>query len=475
MRYFDSNHHTVMNSIREVYAKTRLGFVIQCNLLVKVYPSLSEGIEIVGVFSKSNSYSTNKNVLLADSVTGEIYGLTLSSYENFGIHPAICYGNELNTAKVNLLQLFPLITKIEDLVTKNINFSSQMLDTEVIFANHIYQKNNLGGIGYPTKKEQAFKKYHVKIEVSEVMTYDTEGFSVIAVSFEEANFIRKEGTRGTLISEKDEADQTNKNNVTSFNSNRSLTHRQDSKKSRRSLSVDREASMNEQEIEEMNLKAEKERKLKEKKQMLKVKVVPLRIKMLYLMTSLTMLLCYCFQSFFLAWKIRIDSLLTESLNSIRHIKKRESILPDIAYDVMRVNDIHLYAPLTQQQSPGCFPSRCKEQLGLQDGALQAVRLSDRAGLLDPQKILLNSRAAVRRLRLHLHRQAERQDPSVSHRHGLQDNRLSREHLPRAADAADDPPLRHNHHESAAALLHHRGELPEPVPRRAGGRRADLQR
>ena len=341
MRYFDSNHNSVMNSIREVYAKTRLGFVIQCNLLVKVYPSLSEGIEIVGVFSKSNSYSTNKNVLLADSVTGEIYGITLSCYENFGIHPAVCYGNELNTAKVNLLQLFPLITKIEDLVNKNINFSSQMLDTEVIFANHIYQKNNLGGIGYPIKKEQAFKKYHVKIEVSEVMTYDTEGFSVIAVSFEEANFIRKEGTRGTVISEKDEAEMTNKNNATSFNSNRSLTHRQDSKKSRRSLSVDREASMSEHEIEEMNLKAEKERKLKEKKQMLKVKVVPLRIKMLYLMTSLTMVLCYCFQTFFLVWKIRIDNLLTESLNSIKHIKKRESILPDIAYDVMRVSDIHL--------------------------------------------------------------------------------------------------------------------------------------
>ena len=53
-RYFDNNRETIINTQRRVYAMNRRGFIIPCDLLVKIIPDLSDGIKIVGMFAKIN-------------------------------------------------------------------------------------------------------------------------------------------------------------------------------------------------------------------------------------------------------------------------------------------------------------------------------------------------------------------------------------------------------------------------------------
>ena len=91
-RYFENNKETIINTQRRVYAMNRRGFMIPCDLLVKVIPDLSSGIRIVGMFSKIN-LRTQPNRILIDANSGDIVGITKEVYENFGIHPALCYGN----------------------------------------------------------------------------------------------------------------------------------------------------------------------------------------------------------------------------------------------------------------------------------------------------------------------------------------------------------------------------------------------
>ena len=336
-RYFSTNNTIVMNKAREIYAKSRLGFVIPCNLLIKVFPSLSGGVNVVGIFTKSNSAYLSKNIILADLKSGEILAVTESCYRNFGIHPAICYGSGSNVKKVILPQLFPLIKSMENLMEKNINFRDQILDSELIFTNHIYQKNNLSGIGSPEKKDLAFKKYPVKLELSETMTHGLDNFEVISIKFEEVAFIRNASARGgTLISEKNNNRPESEKKEGNYSS-RSITIR--SKKTIKSMSTERDVELSEAEIEEMNVKAEKERKLKEKKQMLKLNKMPFRIKLLYLVTTIALIICYGFHTFILIWKKKIGQYLNDSLVSFHYIKMREGLVPRIVVRTMMMDDV----------------------------------------------------------------------------------------------------------------------------------------
>ena len=96
-----------MNRDRLIYAQNKVGFVTPNNLLLKIYPDLTRGIEVVGIITPLVNRLKDTCLMLVNLETGELVGVTESSYNLFGVHPDLCYGNRHNLPAVSILQLIP--------------------------------------------------------------------------------------------------------------------------------------------------------------------------------------------------------------------------------------------------------------------------------------------------------------------------------------------------------------------------------
>ena len=56
-RYFDTAKATVINIKRQLFARTLAGYVVEANLIVKVYPQLNDQIVFIGFLQKANTFN----------------------------------------------------------------------------------------------------------------------------------------------------------------------------------------------------------------------------------------------------------------------------------------------------------------------------------------------------------------------------------------------------------------------------------
>lgn len=136
-----------MDLERNIYAMDCDGYMIPCTLLIKVLPSLSEGVQIVGfVKEKENAGEAEKsgdNFILYGEDTGMIYGVTRSCVENFSIKSALTHGRCPNMSELTLEMICPEILDPQNQDDYKSNSGVTVnLDTTVILQNYPFDNDD---------------------------------------------------------------------------------------------------------------------------------------------------------------------------------------------------------------------------------------------------------------------------------------------------------------------------------------------
>lgn len=354
-RYFDYNHDIVMNTARKVFAQNRRGFLVACDLLIKVIPDLSEGIQLVGVFSKIPNEV--KSVMLVDSNNGEILGLTQEIYENYGIHPALSYGNSQSASIVSILQIFPSIQTIENLRAKFISSHEMVLDTTPLATLTLAARTEFGDFGVPPPKGFLFRSYSVRTNPSEAYNHGTKGLNIFELAIMDAfaRVRRKSHGHAAMIDPgAEEIIEEMKNNIWNHKSDKiessedsgldeHLLHMSNSYTTPKSINKNNldDVDLTEEELERLKLKAEKERKLKEHKQMLKRKETPFQITLLYTIMGLCLFLTAVGHSVQLILKLYNHSNVEKNMKSVYSLSSRAALIPIITFQTTKLMDSSL--------------------------------------------------------------------------------------------------------------------------------------
>jgi len=109
MRYFQTSVPNVIGRERPVFPMNKAGYIVPCALMIKVYPNLDQGIRVVGFLRKLelNSSQTLKpkvgeeviinslrtHYIMYGGEHDEIYAVSESCYDSFGIPAQITNGN----------------------------------------------------------------------------------------------------------------------------------------------------------------------------------------------------------------------------------------------------------------------------------------------------------------------------------------------------------------------------------------------
>jgi len=141
--YFDKSKGNAMGVERDVFAMSKEGYIIPCTLLIKIMPSLANGIQILSFLNEKESTDQKKdsscpnNYILYGEKTGVVYGISKSCYEYFNIKPDLCFGKCSNMSELTLEMICPEILdqKAEEEYTSNSGIVVE-LDTTQILAKY---------------------------------------------------------------------------------------------------------------------------------------------------------------------------------------------------------------------------------------------------------------------------------------------------------------------------------------------------
>lgn len=183
-RYFHSNEDSVMNSERKIIALDSKGFMIACTLLIKVLPTMRKGIEVIGIFSKVPEPKHTACKIIFDANTGEVLASTEACYRELGVHPALSYGHERRPRSVGVLEFFPFLTSLEEIVSNKWLNTEQKMDTSFVKEFHLNPKNTKNKEGSPSDKYNTYTKHSVKFEASPVLSYGLEDFHICVLTID---------------------------------------------------------------------------------------------------------------------------------------------------------------------------------------------------------------------------------------------------------------------------------------------------
>jgi PAS domain S-box-containing protein len=98
--YFETTKSRVLNMQRPVYPVNKNGYVVACQLFIKILPNLQKGIQIVGFLNEEQKEShkgdfknqQEHHYILFNQQNGIVQGISKSCYTSFGIPAAFVYG-----------------------------------------------------------------------------------------------------------------------------------------------------------------------------------------------------------------------------------------------------------------------------------------------------------------------------------------------------------------------------------------------
>jgi len=121
-RFFIDNRSTVMNMDRKIFVLSRSGFIVPCNLIIKVSPSLAHGLQVVGVFSIQSDHSTHTAILLIDGHTGMVSGVSEGAHLKYSLRSPV------ERTACDVPHLFPHLTSINEIRENRSSLQLQLLD-----------------------------------------------------------------------------------------------------------------------------------------------------------------------------------------------------------------------------------------------------------------------------------------------------------------------------------------------------------
>ena len=126
-KYFDTSEGKVFGEERIVFPVTKAGYIVPCSLMVKILPNLEDGIKIVGFLKDieagttfmRNDVETDEKVhyIMYGGESGEVFGITYSCYQSFGITHSLVSGGNLSNNQFTIEAIIPDLVNqtIEDL------------------------------------------------------------------------------------------------------------------------------------------------------------------------------------------------------------------------------------------------------------------------------------------------------------------------------------------------------------------------
>lgn len=150
LSYFDKDKGKAMNNERMVYSMSKDGYIIPCTLLIKVLPSLFDGIQIVGFLKEKESENIldedkkhEDNYILYGEPNGMVYGVTKSCFNNFSIRSSLTYGKCPNMSELTLEMIAPEVLEPKNLDDYKSNSGVLVtLDTTVILQNYPFDDDD---------------------------------------------------------------------------------------------------------------------------------------------------------------------------------------------------------------------------------------------------------------------------------------------------------------------------------------------
>ena len=149
--YFETAKNKAIGIERVVFPVTKQGYLIPCTLMIKVLPSLKEGLKIVGFLTELERDAGNlpddvdKNklhYLMYDGHTGSIQGVTINCKKNFGISGSLIRTSSMGTNDFTIDAIFPEILQcnIDDL--KSSSGVMTMINTSTLKENYMIEHEN---------------------------------------------------------------------------------------------------------------------------------------------------------------------------------------------------------------------------------------------------------------------------------------------------------------------------------------------
>lgn len=342
-RYFETNKGNIMNGQRNIFVINRRGFMVLVNLLVKIIPEVSDGIRVVGIFSELKHKKTDC-VVLINASNGHVAGITEECYNLFGIHPSLCYGVAQYSAILNVTQIFPEISSQNDLTLEKLKTVSEpyVLDTSTLENFILASRLENDDLGVPPPNHTLLNKHQVRLMPKPVQTFENTGLSLFELEMEDA--IQEAERRGSLIGKGIIAvTSTNKHMVEELFEKIALEKEKTLHKITDNDEDDEDGVLNEfnkdlteAQIEEMNMKAERERKLKEHRQLLKMRKVPNKIILIYLVSLVAMIAGFTGHSTSLALKNEVLEYFQQDVQAVTIMSKRLSDISSVSFYIAKL-------------------------------------------------------------------------------------------------------------------------------------------
>ena len=334
-RYFTTNTDKSMNREMKVFARGRQGFCIQINMLIKIIPEISEGIKIVGVFTELR-HRRSDAIMLINLDTGQLVGITKECYSLFGVHPSLCYGVAQNSAPLNVLQVFPQVASCHDLTLERQQATTEQveLDTTALGSLILASRSEIADLGLPPPIAGLFKIHVVRLMPKPVQRYESVRLNILELEIEDTiNEVERRGSKtgtGILAVSVGNAKMVQDIMHKVAPRQEKTVHPIDDDDDDQEV-LDLNKDLTEAQIEEMNMRAERERKLKEHRQFLKTRKVPNQIVMVYLVSLVALLTGFTGHSTSLVLKEQVLTYFSQNVDSAYIMSQRSSLVSLTAF------------------------------------------------------------------------------------------------------------------------------------------------
>lgn len=340
-RYFDGGQPTVINRTRYIFALSKLGFVTPCDLLVKVNPYLHNGLEVIGIMTPAESNISSACTVLVEGDSAILAGVTQKAYQRYGIHPALSYGLHPDDRRLSLLDLFRGEFENIDEVIKDDKLCLDLtkLKSSSLLPTYLWRQKYL-----PQRTKHKSNRVRLKVEKVIEASFGVTGLKIMELRLLEVK--ENYGYLGSMLvkhgSTKSVIDSKDLKRPGLFPALiRGAIKKQDEKAEDAQAIESYELNpdqniISEDELEKLNMKAEKERRLKEQRANLKKKTTSSSIFTLYFVSGVFSISVIIAALIIMSIQSTRNDYFDQGLTAIFNLNHRSSFIPQFAFYTLKL-------------------------------------------------------------------------------------------------------------------------------------------
>ena len=166
--YIEANKDFTVKHPPTVFVNTSRGNMLRCTLHLKMIANNRDRLEMAGLLLPV-VFEDGAEQVLIDAQTGEMYGATSGCKRKFGIPSELCYGSEKRTGVLNIKQVFPKTSTVEELKEIAETNALMTMDTTLIPAIFQLDRNDPASQdASPFGITANYKQHSVRVRVKEI-------------------------------------------------------------------------------------------------------------------------------------------------------------------------------------------------------------------------------------------------------------------------------------------------------------------